>query len=244
MADEQNNDVTTSLLEALTALADQFTAHSKAVTERMDKIETKADNAIASIGKRKDNDEDPEAAERVAADSAANLRSDLRVLQSQVNDLVIKAPRARTQADHDAYADTQAKADAVLRAHNERADMPMAGESLVDFKIRLHRPMLRHSRKWGKAELAVIARDSAVLDNVLAEIRADAYEAGIRPVDLPMFQHREIKSESPGGHRISTFHGNGTIFKQLARPARYVRSIAGDDRVPRTASGSVVMAKR
>lgn len=225
MADDKNNDQT--LLEAVLALASDLAAHRQAVTERLDAVETKADNAIIASKRKMDADPDDVAAERTAADSVT--RADLRVLQEQVNRLVTTQPRALTQADRDAFADAQAAADAVLRTHGETADQPMRGEELAAYLIRLHRPMLKHSKKWGKAELARIAADSAVFNNVLAEIRSDAYQAGLNPVGLPEFQHREIKTESPGGHRITTFVGNGTIFKQLSRP---VRQVAGFVNVP------------
>jgi hypothetical protein len=224
------------LLAALTAVTETLRAdvakHCETMTAKYDAIDKKLD-----AKKKADEDgDDPTMAERTAADS---LRSDMRVMQSQINDLVIKSPRARTAADRNAFADAQASADAVLRTHNEQADQPMSGEDLPSYLIRLHRPMLRHSKKWGKAELAVIARDSAVFNNVLAEIRADTLQAGLNPVDLKPFEHRMIKTESPGGHKITSFVGNGTIFKQMGRPPRYVKFIGGDDRYGRSAGGAV-----
>jgi hypothetical protein len=56
-------------------------------------------------------------------------------------------------------------------------------------------------------------------------IRADAVLAANNPVDLPRFVHREIKTESPGGHKITSFVGTGTMFAQLNRPGRKVTYI-------------------
>lgn len=42
---------------------------------------------------------------------------------------------------------------------------------------------------------------------------------------MPQFQYRETTQESPGGHKIRSFHGNGTIFKQMSRPVRSVQRI-------------------
>lgn len=235
------------LLEAINTLRADVVKHCETVVKHCDTIAAKQDKLDGEMKqlkadaakKRKDDDgEDDTMAERTAADSE-RLSSDMRVLQSQVKDLIIRSPRALTQADRDAFADAQAKADAVLRVHNDRADQPMRGEQLVEYLIRLHRPMQRHSQKWGKAELATIAADRAVFNNVLAEIRADALQAGLNPPDLPPFQYREIKTESSAGHRISSFVGRGTIFKAMSRPIRFVESIGADDRYPRSAGGFV-----
>jgi hypothetical protein len=230
------------MLAALTALTDKITAD---VAEKFAVVQAKCDALDekmkkADTKKKADGDDDA-MAEQTAADRRADSvsRDQLQVLQRQVNDLVQKSPRARTQADNDAFADAQSKADAVLRTHNERASPPMQGEELADYLIRLHRPMQVHSARFAKAQLATIAADSTVFSNVLAQIRADAYEAGVRPVNLPLFQHREIKTESPGGHKISTFHGNGTIFAQMAAPVRRVIGIAGDNRYSRSGGGAV-----
>jgi len=47
-------------------------------------------------------------------------------------------------------------------------------------------------------------------------------EASLNPVGLQPFQYREFVQESPGGHKIKTFVGNGTFIKAMARPVRHV----------------------
>ncbi|MDH2353481.1 hypothetical protein QCM80_22870 [Bradyrhizobium sp. SSUT112] len=160
-------------------------------------------------------------AERVAADSVG--AAEFSVLSREVADLRKKV--ARPQADLNAYADVQSKADAVMRTHNERAEPPMAGEDIVAYKIRQHRPMQKFSPKWKGVELGIIAADGKAFENVLAEIRTDALQAGMNPVGLPEFAHREITEQMPGGHLVKRFVGTGTIFKQLSRPVRHVAYI-------------------
>jgi hypothetical protein len=58
-------------------------------------------------------------------------------------------------------------------------------------------------------------------------------------VDLKPFEHRVIRTESAGGHKITSFVGNGTIFAQMSRPIRHFRSIGADPRYPQSAGGSV-----
>ena len=181
-----------------------------------------------SMRRREDEDEDPahpHAAKRVAADMRSDSvpRSEFAALASSVADL--KKKQTRSMGDLNAFADVQAKADAVLRTHNERAEPPMAGEDLVAYQIRMHRPMQKHSTKWKGVDLGLIAADRQAFTNVLAEIRSDALQAGLNPVGLPEFQHREITQQMPGGHLVKSFVGTGTIFKQLSRPVRHVAYI-------------------
>jgi hypothetical protein len=195
--------------EKCTALADSF-----------DKMKKKADEA----GERGENENDMTRrgmAERVAADSVG--AAEFSVLCREVADLRKKV--ARPQADLNAYADAQAKADAVMIANGERAEPPMAGEDIIAYNIRLARKMQPHSKRWKGVELAIIAADSTAFNNVLAEIRSDATQAGLNPVGLPEFQHRKIVKQSPGGHTITEFVGPGTIFKMLSRPVRHVAYI-------------------
>jgi hypothetical protein len=200
------------------------------LSEKMKKADEAGtrDIGIDKSMRRRDEDADADpvgeqrdAARRVAADSVG--AAEFSVLCREVADLRKKT--TRPQADLNAFADVQSKADAVMRAHSERAEPPMAGEDLIAYKIRTHRKMQPHSPKWKNVELGIIAADGKAFENVLAEIRADAYQAGLNPVGLPEFQYREVTQEGPGGHKIKSFHGNGTIFKQLSRPVRHVAYI-------------------
>jgi len=243
-----------ALLEAVKALTEKLADGLRAdMAEHCKKLDAKYDAIADSMkkldAKKKDEDEDADpvgeerhAARRTAADSVS--RADLEVLRAQVRDLQVRQP-TRTPSDRDALADLQAKADVAYRALGERADMPMMGEGTVEYAIRLHRGLQRHlpkDSKWKGVELAVAARDPSTFAAICDSVRAGAYEAGISPIGMPEFQHREIKTESPGGHRITTFVGNGTIFKQMSRPVRHVISIGANDKFPRSAGGQVFAA--
>jgi hypothetical protein len=158
-------------------------------------------------------------AERVAADSVG--RSELAALRFEVAAL----KKARPSTDMNRLADIQSKADAVLRTHNEAADAPMSGEDVVSYNIRMARKMQPHSARWKGVDLHLIKADQQALENVITEIRAEALQAGLSPVGLPEFQHRMITKTTPGGHQITEFVGNGTIFKQMSRPVRHVAYI-------------------
>jgi hypothetical protein len=230
------------LLAAVKELTDALRGDMTALADSVTELTKKADAAGArdlgvdtSMRRRKDEDEDPIQhpgerpgdARRVAADRQA--RSDnvdpaaFAALSSSVAEL--KKRQSRPMADLNAFADTQAKADSVMRALGSAAEPPMAGEDLVSYKIRMHRKMQPHSPRWKGVELQLIAADQVALDNILGEIRADAMTAATSPVGMPEFQHRKITKTMPGGHTVHEFIGNGTIFKQLSRPVRHVAFI-------------------
>lgn len=208
------------LLAAINALTETLRAdmasHAEKMDAKYDALEKKLD-----ARKKDEDDGDPTAATRTAADSVDPAA--FAALASSVADL--KKRQSRPQADLNAFADAQAKADSVMRALGSAAEPPMASEDLVSYKIRMHRKMQPHSPRWKGVELQLIAADRVALDNVLGEIRADALTAAMSPVGMPEFQHRMITKTMPSGHTVHEFIGNGTIFKQLARPIRHVAYI-------------------
>jgi len=95
----------------------------------------------------------------------------------------------------------------------------MAGEELVAYQIRMTARCSRTPRSGKAVDLGIIAADRAAFNNVLAEIRADAIQAGLNPVGLPLFRTGDHRGPCRAPHRYR-FVGNGTIFKQLSRPVR------------------------
>jgi hypothetical protein len=160
------------------------------------------------------------------ADSASDVRVANSLLAGLARDMTaLKKQVTRPMADLNAYADVQAKADAVLRVHGESAEPPMSGEDLVAYNIRMARRMQPHSKTWKGVDLRLIAADSQAFNIALDGIRADALEAGLKPVGLPEFQHRKIVKQMPGGHIMTEFVGTGTFIKQMSRPVRHVAFI-------------------
>lgn len=208
-----------AIREIAEALRADLSGSIDALSKRCDALagDVKANKKADEAGEG-DRGVDGTMAERVAADSVDPAA--FAALSSSVAEL--KKRQSRPMKDLDAYADAQAKADSVMRALGSAAEPPMAGEDLVSYKIRMHRKMQPHSPRWKGVELHLIAADQVALDNVLTEIRADAMTAATSPVGMPEFQHRMITKTMPGGHTVHEFIGNGTIFKQLARPVRHV----------------------
>jgi hypothetical protein len=213
------------IIAAIAALGEALRTE---VSDSMAQISKRCDALDEKIAKKSNDGDDM--AEPVAADSRADSTSDIRVANSLLTGLArdmiaLKKQVSRPMGDMNQFADAQAKADAVMRTHNDSAEPPMAGEDIVAYNIRLARKMQPHSKTWKGVDLAVIAADSAAFGIALDGIRADALQAGLNPVGLPEFQHRKVTSTMPGGHTLTEFRGNGTIFKMLSRPVRHVAYI-------------------
>ncbi|WP_354259186.1 hypothetical protein [Bradyrhizobium sp. F1.13.3] len=121
-----------AFMDALDELRTGITGSVDAISKRCDAIaeDVKASRKSETAGER-DRGIDGTMAERVAADGVGS--AEFSVLCREVADLRKKVPRP--QADLNAFADVQAKADAVMRTHNERAEPPMAGEDIVAYKF-------------------------------------------------------------------------------------------------------------
>jgi hypothetical protein len=208
------------MLAAITAIAEglrtDMSAHADAMSKRCDEIDEK----IA----KKSNDGD-DMAEQVAADhrsdgiDAAAFAS----LASRVNEMAKR--QSRPMADLNAFADAQAKADAVMRANGDSASPPMSGEDIVAYQIRLARPMQRLSKTWKNVELGLISADRNAFNIALDGIRSDAMAASMNFDSAPEFAHRMVTKTMPGGHICNEFYGRGTFIKQMSRPVRHVAYI-------------------
>jgi hypothetical protein len=224
------------LIELIEALGTALRADMSTALEEINK---KCDAMAGEIAKKKDGgDPDDDMAEQVAADEAghrskkneemrADSSSDIRVANSLLNGLArdmadMKKKIARPMGDLNAFADEQAKADAVMRALGTSAEPPMSGEDLVAYKIRLARKMQPHSKRWKGVDLGIIAADRVAFDNVLSEIRSDAMADSMNTEGMQPFVYRELTKTMPGGHKLTEFIGNGTFIKQMSRPVRHV----------------------
>jgi hypothetical protein len=247
MADEPN------LVEMITALGEALRSdlakHCADMTAKYDALDAKMKKADegghrSRGGDQMRSDDGDNLAEKVAADRRADSvsRAEYHALQDQLKALQIAQPARQSSATRDQMADAQSRADVAYRALGESAPQPMSGEGHLDYLIRLHRPLQKHSKKFKAAELHVLARDPSTLNSVLDQIRADAVEVGISPVGMPMFQHREIVETLPTGHISRKWVGNGTIFRQLSRPVRHVHSFNVNDKMGRSAGGAILAA--
>jgi hypothetical protein len=155
----------------------------------------------------------------------------VRRLHNEVNAMNIHS--RMNAGTRNQFAELQARADVAYRSWNESCPPPMSGEGVLDYALRIHRPLQKHSKKFKTTELLALARDPSTLNTICDSIRADAVEASMSPVGMPEFQHRMIEEMLPTGHISRRFVGNGTIFKQMGRPGRYVAGFHIENRVGR-----------
>jgi hypothetical protein len=230
--EEQDNKLILAMTELCNSLRSDVIKMCEKMDAKIDSVAKKADAVVAtSMGmqndmRRRDNYTEDNLAEQTAADRARSDSVDpaaFASLSRSVGELTKKM--TRTSVDRNAVADLQAKADVAMRVHGDRAEPPMPGESTIDYSIRLARKMQPHSKAWKKVDLNLIAADQLALNNAIEQIRADCYAAGESTEGMQPFQHREITEVGPGGHRITRFVGNGSIFRQLSRPVRHVSYI-------------------
>jgi hypothetical protein len=237
------DETVSKLLEAIAALGAELRTEvadgMAKISQRCDALDERLKKADeAGVRRKKADGDDDDMAEQTAADRRADsMHADMRHLQNRVNAMDIHS--RQNAGTRDQFANLQSRADVAYRSWSESAPPPMSGEGVLDYAIRLHRPLMKHSKKFAKADLLAMARDPATLNTICDQIRADAVEASMSPVGMPEFQHREIVQNLPTGHIQRTWVGNGTVFKQMSRPVRHVKSIGADPRFPRSAGGSV-----
>jgi hypothetical protein len=247
----------TKLIELIQALGETLRTEVAdgiaKISQRCDALDEKLKKSDTAGHRSRDGDEmrsddgdvDGTNATRTAADRAErradSLAADVRNLSNRLNSIDIHS--RQNQGTRDQFADLQSKADVAYRSWNESCPPPMSGEGVLDYALRIHRPLQRHSKKFKTTELLALARDPSTLSTICEQIRADAFEASMSPVGMPEFQHREIVENLSTGHISRRWVGNGTIFKQLSRPVRHVKSIGADDRYGRSAGGSVYAAQ-
>lgn len=195
------------------------------------------DTGDTMADKRKDSgdgDEEDEklkkrAEEEKAREDAARKDSALATQNVELNRRLaameaLLAPRP--DVDRNKLVAEQARADAVYMAFGERAPEPMSGETPLAYKIRMTRPLLKHSARWKSQADGLHRLPVDVLDTIQSDVYADAELAARNPADVEPGTLREIvKTDPRTGQRMSTFVGRGTFIGGLKRPVRRVIGI-------------------
>jgi len=160
--------------------------------------------------------------EEVAADKAREWRKD-RMAKRRADATKIRtaADAERERREEGERADAQARADAVAMLFGERAPAPLSGEDTLSYRRRLLRRFMRYSDKFKDSDLGAIA-DAATFNGVETVVYADAARASKTP-DFPVPGTMVPRTRNmPGGHEVTEWVGNVTIFKQFAQPPMYV----------------------
>ena len=202
--------------------------------------EKKKDSKKADASKKSDDDDDDDKKDDAAKksdddDDDAKKKDDsvkaddIRVLRKQISDQqgVIDKLQAlmkpRSDDEHAAFADAQAKADAVFNGFGKRAPRPMEGEALIDYRKRMATALKPHSTVWKDAKLSKL--DDHTFGIAEDAIYADAAVAAANPVDLGAGELRMVTKVDPTtGVRSNMFYGKESFVKGMGRPGRRVQS--------------------
>lgn len=165
-------------------------------------------------------DDDDKKADAARADDVASLRKQLTD-QAAVISRLQAMMKPRSDDEHAAFADAQAKADAVFSGFGQRAPRPLEGESLGDYRRRLATKLKSHSTTWKNVKFSRL--DDETFTIAEAAVYADATAAAASPIDLKAGELRMVTKVDPTtGVRTNVFYGNESFVKGMGRPGRRV----------------------
>lgn len=143
---------------------------------------------------------------RSRRDSYRSVRRDAaKPLAERLQNLEARMPKLLTDADREAFADAQARADSAYHAFGKKAPRPMDGEDLVGYRRRLVKEMQDHSPAWKGMHIGSLGAD--VLDRVEEQVYADAMVAARSPNDVPEGELRETITKDRADRNIHNFVG-------------------------------------
>ena len=171
---------------------------------------------------KSDDDDDDKKDDAVKADAVADLRKQI-ASQQQVIERLQAAMKPRSDDEHVAFADAQARADAVFAGFGERAPRPLEGETLIDYRKRLATRLKKHSPTWGKVKFSELPESAFKIAE--DTVYNDATAAAANPVDLEAGELRMVTKIDPTtGVRSNVFYGKESFVKAMGRPGRRVAS--------------------
>src|SRR5215467_1408796 len=172
--------------------------------------------------KKADDDDDDKKDDAVKADAVADLRKQI-ASQQQVIERLQAAMKPRSDDEHVAFADAQARADAVFAGFGERAPRPLEGETLIDYRKRLATRLKKHSPTWGKVKFSELPESAFRIAE--DTVYNDAIAAAANPVDLEAGELRMVTKIDPTtGVRSNVFYGKESFVKAMGRPGHRVAS--------------------
>ena len=173
--------------------------------------------------KRDDVEEEKEKKEdAVKIDSVADLRQRLLSQQAIIDRLQLQM-KPRSDDEHAAFAEAQAKADSVFNGFGKRAPRPLEGEGFLDYRKRLATDLKKYSDRWKSIKLSKL--DAETFTPIEEQVYADAITAAAHPLDLAPGELRAVTKTNPTtGVRTIEFYGKESFVKGMGRPGRRVQS--------------------
>jgi hypothetical protein len=198
-------------------------ADAKKSDDDDDDDKKKKDDAFPPPKKTKaDDDDDDKKDDSARADAIATLTRQIADQQSVIDRLQALI-KPKSDDEHAAFADAQARADAVFSGFGERAPRPLEGEALMDYRRRLATKLKKHSSTWKGVKLSELPESAFQIAE--DAVYNDAITAAANPVDLDAGELRMVTKVDPAtGVRSNVFYGKESFVKQMGRPGRRVAS--------------------
>jgi hypothetical protein len=117
------------------------------------------------------------------------------------------------------FWDRQSAADTACRAWGAAAVPPLHGEQLLDYRRRLLRPLMKHSKEFAAVDLDELREP--LLTPIEKSVFADAIRASHDNSSVPEDYLREVTTTDHTGRRITCFYG---------QPRSWMNAFAGQRR--------------
>jgi hypothetical protein len=193
----------------------------KADAKKADDDDDKKDDDDDDDDKKADDDDDKKD-DAAKADSIADLRRQIADQHSTIRRLE-SLMKPKSDDEHAAFADAQARADAVFNGFGQRAPRPLEGEALIDYRKRLATKLKSYSPVWKSVKFSKLPEEAFGIAE--AQVYSDATAAASNPIDLNPGELREVTKIDPQtGVRTIVFYGKESFVKQMGRPGRRVAS--------------------
>lgn len=174
---------------------------------------------------KKADDDDDKRRDAAIADAAAQNRKLERQLSRQNEEIarLTALMRPRSDDEHAAFADAQARADSVFQGFGKQAPRPLEGETLINYRKRLATHLKPHSATWKSVKFSQLPEEAFGIAE--AQVYSDAAIAAASPSDLDEGELREVSRTDPRtGMKTNVFYGKNSFVKAMGRPARRVAS--------------------
>jgi hypothetical protein len=103
------------------------------------------------------------------------------------------------------FYEHQSMADTAWRAWSGAALPPLTGERLLDYRRRLLRPLMKHSKEFAAVDVDQLAEP--LITPIEKSVFADAIKASHDNSSVPEDYLREVTTTDATGRRITTFYG-------------------------------------
>jgi hypothetical protein len=170
----------------------------------------------------KTDDDDDKKDDSARADAIVDLRRQIGDTRATIARLeAILKPRS--DDEHAAFADAQARADTVFAGFGQRAPRPLDGEALFDYRKRMAKKLKGYSPVWKNAKFSKLDEETFAIAET--QVYSDATAAAANPMDLEAGELRMVTKIDPAtGVRSNVFYGKESFVKSMGRPGRRVAS--------------------